>query len=152
MTDALRFRLAALACLAAAVLRAIGAFAAGSFSENALTLLYVVSDLGWLGLASWAGVIGAVLLVRTTTADPAKYFIAAAILSLVLATLAVAGLIARRAPKSPSLLWIASTAVGGVGELAFPGETWPFLAASLIFCAGFAMAGVALLRSPKGES
>jgi hypothetical protein len=168
MTDVSRIRLAGLACLAAALLRVASAFADGHVGETKLVLLYAFTDLaitlgltgwylrwraslGWPGLGAWAFTIAAILAVRTTTADPAKYFFAAAALSLGLAALSLAALIGRRAPKAPSLLWLASTVAGGVGGLAFPGENWPFLAASLIFCAGIALAGVALLRNPQGD-
>jgi hypothetical protein len=168
MTDPMRIRLAGLACLAAALLRAVGAFASGYLNETPLQGLYIATDLaltlgitgyyaryrhglGWIGLAGYGLVIAAILFIRTTAYDPKMYFFGAVAFSLGLAVIGGAALAGRRAPRTAPGLWLASTAVGALA-LAFPHASWPFLAASLIFCAGFAAAGVGMLRAPQGET
>ncbi len=158
-------RCAGVAALVGALLRALAAWPALPLSDTGMQLLYLVIDflltLGlvgafvemtrlrtWLGTLGFLGAMGGFLLIRTgdQLGGEGGYARATSVLALALAMVGLVLLVRERGvARLAGLAWIASLATGLVGS--FGGVSWGFLAASLLFCLGFALAGLRLIRT-----
>lgn len=160
------FRLAGAAAIAGGAARIAAAFPLTS-DPVALEWLYTAIDvlllfgligvylaraekLGLLGLASFAVGAAALSFIGGPDADPfgfSTYEQGAATLVIALIGLSIAWLRARERPWSPPLLWFASAlAAGALGALPAPMPDYAFMAAGVLFGAGFIAAGIDLMR------
>ncbi len=166
--DPTLLRLAGFAALAGALLRLVAAFPAIQISGLGQQSLYFAVDglltLGLIGLMAgtdrlrtWLGAlgfVGAILgfeLIRTgdQLGGEGGYQRGAAVLSLALAIMGLALVRGQSLVRHAGWAWLASFAVGLAGSLAH--QPVGFLAASLLFCLGFAIGGVVLLRGGGGR-
>ncbi len=160
--DTVLLRLAGLSALTGAGLRIAAAFPSLHIRVLSTEALYLTIDLlltlglvglfagiapfrGWLGALGFVGAVTGFELIRTgeRLGGADAYQRSAAILAL---SLAVAGVALARGPglaRYAGGAWIGSFVVGLAGTALH----WPpaFLAASLLFCAGFALGGLVLL-------
>jgi hypothetical protein len=161
--EAALLRLAGLAALACAGLRLAAALPAlripGLGSEALYFTIDLLLSLGlvglfagssrfrtWLGALGFAGALAGFELIRTGArlGGPDAYQRGSAILGLGLAVAGLALVQGRGLTRYAGGAWLISLAVGLTGAALH----WPagFLIASLFFCLGFALGGVALLR------
>lgn len=161
--EALLLRLAGLAALGGAGLRLAAAFPALRIPGLSGEALYFTVDLllslglvglfagssrfrTWLGALGFAGALAGFELVRTGArlGGPDAYQRGSAILGLGLAVAGLALVQGKGLTRYAGGAWLISLAVGLAGSALH----WPagFLVASLLFCLGFALGGVALLR------
>ena len=162
-------RLAGLAALAGAALRVVAAFPSAPVPGLTPEALYLSVDvllmLGLVGLfagvprfrsvlgaVGFVGAVAGFMLVRTgeRLGGTDAYQTAAAILAGALTVAGVALASGRGLIRWAGAAWIASFAVGLAGTLLH--QEGAFLAASLLFCAGFGMGGVVLLRGGDGRA
>jgi hypothetical protein len=160
--DTILLRFAGLSALTGASLRVAAAFPSLHIPVLSREALYFTIDLlltlglvglfagiarfrGWLGALGFVGAVAGFELIRTGArlGGAEAYQRSSAILAL---SLAVAGVALVRGPglaRYAGGAWIASFVVGLAGTALH----WPpaFLAASLLFCAGFALGGLVLL-------
>ena len=166
-SDLTLIRCAGAAALAGALLRALAAWPALPLSDTGMQALYLVIDflltLGlvgafvemdglrtWLGTLGFLGALGGILLVRTgdQLGGEGGYARATSVLALALGMVGLVLLIRERGfARLAGLAWIASLGTGLAGS--FGEVSWGFLAASLLFCLGFALAGVSLIRTER---
>ena len=164
-SDITLVRAAGAAALMGALLRALAAWPALPLSDTGTQLLYLVIDflltLGlvggfvemtrlrtWLGTLGFLGALGGILLVRTgdQLGGEGGYSRATSVLALALAMVGLVLLIRERGfARLAGIAWIASLTTGLAGS--FGGISWGFLAASLLFCLGFALVGLRLMRT-----
>jgi hypothetical protein len=161
--DSILLRLAGAAALLGAALRVAAAFPAVRLPGLAGEPLYFAVDLllmlglvglfagisrfrGWLGTLGFVGALAGFALVRTGARLGAigAYERSSAILGLSLAVAGLALLGGKGLARYAGGAWIASLAVGLAGTaLHMPVG---FLVASLLFCLGFGLGGLILLR------
>ncbi len=160
--DTILLRLAGVAALIGAGLRAAAAFPSVHIPVLSPEALYFTIDLlltlglvglfagiaafrGWLGAVGFVGAVAGFELVRTgeRLGGADAYQRSSAILGLALAVAGIALVRGSGLARYAGGAWIASFAVGLAGTALH----WPaaFQAASLLFCAGFALGGLALL-------
>ncbi len=160
------FRLAGFAALAGGLLRIASALplplndvaqqALWDCIDVLLTLgligVYLIraEKLALLGLASFAAAIAALSFIGGPDSDPygfSTYEQGAAVLVIALIGLSLAWLRAGERPLSPPVLWFASAVAAGVmAWLPSPLPEHGFAVAGMLFGAGFAAAGLDLLR------
>ena len=161
--DSLLVRLGGLAALAGAALRAATAFPRVHIPALGPQALYFTIDLlltaglvaifcgvgrmrTWLGALGGLGALAGLLLIRTgdRLGGADGYQRGAAVLALGLALAGLAMLGGKGLTRFAGVAWLASFAVGAAGAML----RWPlgFTVASLLFCAGFALAGVVAVR------
>jgi hypothetical protein len=160
--DAIALRLAGLSALAGAALRVAAAFPSLRIPLLPPESLYFLVDLllslalvgllavvgrfrTWLGLVGFVGALAGFELVRTgDRLAGGGYQRGAAVLGVALAVAGLALLGGKGATRLMGAAWLASFAVGAVGQM----MAWPvaFTAASLLFCAGFGLGGVVMLQ------
>jgi hypothetical protein len=165
MTPTQLFRLSAAAAIAAGIARIFVAF---PLVEDAVTLewLYTVIDallllgligiylaraqkLGFLGLASFAVAVAALSFIGGPDADPfgfSTYEQGAQTLAIAMLGLSLAWLRAGERPWAPPLCWFGSVICVGVLALIPGASEFGMTGAEILFGAGFALAGVDLLR------
>ncbi|HEY0438181.1 MAG TPA: hypothetical protein VGC92_16185 [Phenylobacterium sp.] len=161
--DKILLRLAGLACLVGAGLRAAGAFPSLHVPYQGTEALYFAVDLlltlglvglfagvarfrTWLGVVGFVGALAGFELIRTGArlGGGDAYQRNSAILGLALAVAGLALLGGKGVVRFVGVSWLTSIAVGLAGAaLRLP---MAFTAASLLFCAGFVFAGVVLLQ------
>ena len=163
------FRLAGLCAIGGAILRIIAAAPSFRLSGQSAESLYLTIDglllIGLLGVFSASdrlrrgvGVVGFVisvagfLLIRTGARVGAlgEFQTAAAVLALGLAVLGGAALLERGLLRWMGAAWTASLVAGLAGAAAQVAAS--LLIAVLLFCLGFGLAGVSLLRRPLSEA
>lgn len=161
--DKILLRLAGLACLTGAGLRAAGAFPAlhvpGQGTEAMYFAVDVLLTLGlvglfagiarfrsWLGVVGFAGALAAFELIRTgdRLGGGDSYQRSASVLGLALAVCGLALVSGKGLARYAGAAWLASLAVGLVGTVLH--LTLGFTIASLLFCLGFALGGLVLLQ------
>jgi hypothetical protein len=161
--EAILLRLAGLAALAGAGLRLAAAFPATRIPGLSGEPLYFTVDLllslglvglfagsarfrTWLGVLGFAGALAGFELIRTgdRLGGPDAYQRGSAILGLGLAVAGLALAQGRGLTRYVGGAWLLSLAVGLAGSALH--RPAGFLVASLFFCLGFALGGVALLR------
>ncbi len=167
MTPTQLFRLSGAAAIAAGLARIFAAF---KLIEDVVTLewLYVTVDvlllfgligiylaraqrLGFLGLASFAVAVAALSFIGGPDADPfgfSTYEQGAQTLAIAMVGLSLAWLRAGERPWGPPLCWFGSVICVGVLAIVPGGADFGFVGAGILFGAGFALAGVDLLRRP----
>jgi hypothetical protein len=108
------------------------------------------AQLGFLGFASFAVAIAALSFIGGPDADPfgfSTYEQGAAALAIAMVGLSLAWVRAGERPLSPALCWFGSVIAAGVlGLLPGPWPDYGFLAAGVLFGAGFVSAGAAHMR------
>lgn len=164
MLDRTVFRLAALAALFGVVLRLVAALPLFPTGQVATEWLYMTIDylllLGLsgvlareprlrnpIGISGFVIATAGIFLIRTgLRVGPAgAYQNAAAVFSIGLALIGVATLRTEPLLRSAGFAWLASLLVGATAAN-LPGG---FLVASLLFCLGFALAGIWLFLKPS---
>lgn len=105
--------------------------------------------LGFLGLASFAVAMAGFSFIGGPDADPfgfSTYEQGAAVIGIAMAGFALAWVRAKQQPWSPALCWFASVIAIGVFNL-LPAQmpSYGFMAAGILFGAGFVLAGTSLL-------
>jgi hypothetical protein len=159
--DKILLRLAGVAAVAGAGLRAAGAFPGLGFPGQGTEALYFAIDLmlslglvglfvgvgrfrTWLGVVGFAAGLAGFELVRTGERLGGGYQSSSAILGLALAVAGLALLGGKGFVRYAGVAWLASLAVGLAGTALHwaPG----FTAASLLFCLGFGLGGIVLLQ------
>lgn len=166
MTPQQLFKLAGAAAIAGGALRIFAAF---PLPTDAITLewlyttidvlalfgligvyLFRASRLGFLGLASFAVAVAALSFIGGPDADSlgfSTYEQGAAALAIALVGLSLAWLRVGERPYAPPACWFASVLAAGVlGMLPAPFPDYGFIAAGILFGAGFVFAGLDLLR------
>lgn len=169
MTPTILFRASGAAALAGGVLRIIAAF---PVSDDPVTLewLYTIIDvlllfgimgiylsraarLGFLGLASFGVAVAALSFIGGPDADPfgfSTYQEGAAAFAIAMVALSLAWLRAGEKPLFAPACWFASVIAAGVmAMLPAPLPSYGFAVAGILFGAGFALAGLGLLRSAR---
>ncbi|MEZ6023976.1 MAG: hypothetical protein R3C16_11305 [Hyphomonadaceae bacterium] len=117
-----------------------------------LMRIYLIraSRLGFLGLASFVVGVGALSFIGGPDADPfgfSTYEQGAATLAIAMVGLSIAWLRGREKPYAPPLLWFGSVIIAGIlAMLPTPMGDYGFIAAGVLFGAGFAAAGWDLAR------
>ena len=161
--DKILLRLAGLACLAGAGLRAAGAFPSLHIPGQGTEASYFAVDLllslglvglfagisqfrGWLGVVGFAGALAGFELIRTgeRLGGGDAYQRSSAILGLALAVCGLALIGGKGLVRLAGAAWLASLAVGLVGTVLH--QAFGFTIASLLFCLGFALGGLVLLQ------
>ena len=161
--DKVLLRLAGLACLAGAGLRAAGAFPSLHIPGQGTEAIYFAVDLllslglvglfagiarfrSWLGVVGFAGALAGFELIRTgeRLGGGDAYQRSSAILGLALAICALALVGGRGLARYAGVAWLASLAVGLAGTALH--LAMGFTIASLLFCLGFALGGLVLLQ------
>lgn len=165
MTSSALFRLAAFAAIAGGLLRIVSAF---NWLADPVMLewLYTVIDvlflfgligiyldrfekLGFLGLASFAVAVAALSFIGGPDADVfgfSTYEQGATTLAIAMVGFALAWLRAGERPLWAPLSWFGSVIAAGVlGMLPAPLPDYGFMAAGVLFGAGFVLAGSTLL-------
>jgi hypothetical protein len=159
------YRLSGAAALAGGLLRMVSAI---PFTRDAVTLewLYTAIDillllglmglylaraekLGFLGLASFAVAVASLSFIGGPDADPfgfSTYEQGATALAIAMVGLSLAWLRAGERPLAPPLCWFGSVIAVGVLSFVPPLSQYGFMAAGMLFGAGFALAGIPLLR------
>jgi len=163
MTTTQLFRLAAAAAIAGGLLRIFVAFPPIS-DPITLEWLYTGIDvlllfgligiyldrferLGFLGLASFGVGVAALSFIGGPDADPfgfSTYEQGAATLAIAMVAFALSWVRVGEKPIGPALSWFASAVVVGVVAMTPLPQTYGFMAAGVLFGAGFAWAGAAL--------
>lgn len=165
MKFAALYRLSGAAALAGGLLRVASAV---PFTSDTVTLewLYTAIDvllplglmgiylaraekLGFLGLASFAVAVAALSFIGGPDADPfgfSTYEQGAAALAIAMVGFSIAWLRAGERPLTPPLCWFGSVIAAGVLNLIPPLSQYGFMVAGMLFGAGFALAGIPLLR------
>lgn len=169
MTAIQLFRLAALAAIAGGLLRIVVAF---PVFTNPVTMewLYTAIDilllfgligiyldrferLGFLGLASFGVAVAALSFIGGPDADPfgfSTYEQGAVTLAIAMVGLAIAWVRQGEKPLGPAFCWFGSVVCAGVMGLAPLPQSYGFIGAGVLFGAGFAWAGYALLSARAG--
>jgi hypothetical protein len=167
-TDRILFRIAGVAAMAGALLRLVTAIPSILAGRQGREGLYLTVDLlllfGLFGLFAhqarlrrgigplgFAIAVLGFVLIRTgpRIGAFATYEFAASVLAIGLAVMAASVIRVHGWMRATGAAWIASLVVGLVGAaLRAP---FGFLAASLLFCLGFAFAGMLLLASPEAR-
>ena len=167
MSASMLNRLAGAAAIVAGILRAIASFAFQFLDTRQTDLLFMIADIallfalfglygrvwravGWAGLAGFAAAIVGVAIMRGAAGIIDTYFVGIVVLATGAAVMSAA-MLGRRAfpPLAPALL-IAGLAVG---VLAYWRQSdWLFETGSVIFGAGFVVAGVELFRARPKEA
>ena len=164
--DTTLLKLAGLAALTGAALRLATAFPnlpiPGLTSEAiyfAIDLLLTLGLIGlfagtarfrtWLGAVGFAGALAGFELIRTgeRLGGAQAYQNSSTILGLSLAVAGLALAKGRGLARYAGAAWLVSLAVGLAGTLAH--RPAGFLVASLFFCLGFVLGGLALLKGPE---
>jgi hypothetical protein len=159
------FRLAGLSSIAGAVLRVIAAAPSlpltAQAAESLYLAIYALLLIGLLGIfsdadrlrraigaAGFVVAIAGLLLIRTgpRVGSLGEFQAAAAVLALGLAVVGAAALRERGLLRWMGAMWVASFVAGLAGAVMHVAAA--FLVAVLLFCAGFVIAGVRLLRGP----
>ena len=161
--DTLLVRLAGVAALAGAALRLSTAFPVvripGLGAEAVYFLIDLLLTIGliglvagvarlrtWLGALGFVGALAGFELIRTGSrlAGPDAYQTSSAVLAFSLGVAGLALVQGKGLGRYAGAAWLASLAVGAGGAMLH----WQpaFLVASVLFCAGFAIGGVLLLR------
>ena len=163
--DVTLVRFAGFCALAGALLRAIAAWPDLPLLEPSIQKLYFGIDLlltlgligvladtprlrTWLGALGFAGALAGIELIRTgdQIGGPGGYSRGTSVLALSLGLVGLVLLIREQGlARLAGLAWIASLIAGLAGS--FSGNSQGFLAASLLFCLGFALAGIRLIRT-----
>ncbi len=165
MTATQLFRLSAASAIAGGLLRIFAAFPLLS-DPVALEWLYTGIDvllllgligiyldraerLGFLGLASFGVAVAALSFIGGPDADPfgfSTYEQGAMTLAIAMVGLSIAWVRASEPPLGPAFCWFGSiVVVGGAQVLSLP-AAYGFVAAGVLFGAGFAWAGFDLIR------
>jgi hypothetical protein len=167
--DRALLRLGGAAAIVGGILRLAAAWPDLPLSPAGREMLYFLVDLvlvlgliglfgglprfrSWLGWMGFVGAVAGFLMVRTgdRLAGPGSYMIAASVVAAALALAGLSLITAKGLVRYTGAAWIASflVAMGGVIVKA-PGS---FLVASLLFCLGFILGGVALVREQPVEA
>ncbi len=106
--------------------------------------------LGALGLAAFALAMASLSFIGGPDADPfgfSTYAQGAAVLAISMVGLSLAWIRASVRPIAPPLCWFGAVIAAGVlGQMPAPLPDYGFMAAGLLFGAGFAIGGLDLLR------
>lgn len=165
VTHSTLFRFAGAAAALGGALRIAAAHIPYVANDDSLEWLYLVIDLGllyglfgiylaqaprlgWCGLAGFiVAATGVAVIVGPdgTLSGLSIYFTGVLLISVGLAILSVAMLLARTAIVVP-LVWLSSTLIGAVGPQVFQGSGYPFAIAGILVGAGFLIAGVQLAQ------
>jgi hypothetical protein len=159
------FRLAAFAAIAGGLLRVASAFpvlsdpVAREWLYTAIDVLLLfgligiyldrAARLGFLGLASFAVAVAALSFIGAPDADPfgfSTYEQGAATLAIAMVGLSIAWIRAGERPLWGPLCWFGSVIAAGVLAMAPPVADYGFMVAGILFGAGFAAGGLALLQ------
>jgi hypothetical protein len=170
MTPIQLYRAAGAAAFAGGVLRIVSSFPITS-DQYTLEWLYTGIDvlllfgvigiylaraerLGFLGLASFGVAVAALSFIGGPDADPfgfSTYQEGATTLAIAMVGLSLAWLRAGEKPLFAPACWFASVIAAGVlAMLPAPLPSYGFTVAGILFGAGFALAGLDLMRSARG--
>jgi hypothetical protein len=160
--DKILIRLAGLCALGGAGLRVATAFPSVHVPVLGSEALYLTIDLlltlglfglfaglsrfrGWLGTLGFVGAVAGFALVRTgeRLGERDAYQLASSVLALGLAIAGLALVGCKGIARFAGVAWLASLALGLVGTAVHWGPA--FQVASLLFCLGFGLGGLALL-------
>ncbi|MGC1308590.1 MAG: hypothetical protein WA885_15295 [Phormidesmis sp.] len=159
MSNTNLIRLGGFAAAIAGILRGVNSFLPSALSDEAIALLYLLTDIfllfGMMGLYGFQhqrsglwGFFGFLLtiigiaIIRTGTLSTANlYPVGASIFAAGISSFAVGSWIAGNFPKWISAFWIISTVVGFIGYF-IPNLNLLFAIAGLLFGVGFASAGL----------
>lgn len=161
MTETMHNRIAGTAAIIAGVLRAIDAFAFKILATAETDLLFLTTDIFLLfamlglyarfgravGLAGLAGIgvaIVGIVIMRGGAGIIDTYILGTAVLAIGIAVLSAAMLAQRAIPRAAPVLWIAGLVIGVISYLLE--SDWLFETASVVFGAGFVVAGVEMVR------
>ena len=166
ITSQALFRLSGAAAIAGGLMRIAAAFPL-PLGEVNLQWVYTIIDvlllfgvigiylarakaLGFLGLAAFALAVSALSFIGGPDADPfgfSTYQEGAVTLAIAMAGLSLAWVRTGQKPLTPAGCWFSSIIAGGLfGYLPMPLPDYALPAAGVLFGAGFALAGLDLLR------